>query len=87
MTRPRARAHRGRLDPHDRPVLPAPDHPGMDGVARAMFARNAGEYAEPALVELAWADPEIRSFWVVQAERVRSDLEQLARCGRVRPPG
>lgn len=67
----------------DRPLLPCADDPGMEQVARALFARNAGEYAEPAMVELAWVDEGVRAFWQEQAEAVRADLEDLARHGHV----
>lgn len=43
-------------------------------VAYRMFIRNVADYAEPALAELAWLDPDIRAFWIQQAEAVASDL-------------
>jgi hypothetical protein len=49
----------------------------IDEVARRMFARNVEDYAEPALTELAWTDPEIREFWITQAEAVLNDLVRL----------
>jgi hypothetical protein len=42
-----------------------------------MFIRNVGDYAEPALAELAWIDPDIRSFWERQAQDVMADLADL----------
>lgn len=57
------------------------DHPGMLDVAYALFKRNAGDYADPLFVQLAWVDPEIRGFWVQQAIAVRADLEHLGRVG------
>lgn len=66
-----------------RVYLPGPEHPGMDDVAHALFTRNAGEYADPSMTELAWLDEDIRAFWLEQAEAVRADLEHLARCGCV----
>lgn len=64
-------------------LLPSAEHPGIDQVAQAMFIRNAGEYADPAMLDLAWLDAEVRSFWNDQAQGVRCDLEQLARHGCV----
>lgn len=66
-----------------RPGLPCADDPGMEQVARALFERNAGDYAEPAMLELAWLDEGVRGYWRDQAEAVRADLEDLARHGRV----
>lgn len=63
--------------------LPGPEHPGMDDVAHALYTRNAGEYADPALTELAWLDECVRDFWRSQAEAIRADLEHLARHGCV----
>lgn len=63
--------------------LPGAEHPGMPDIAHAMFARNAGYYADPALTELAWVDPKIREFWEEQALAVRDDLEHLARHGHL----
>jgi hypothetical protein len=42
-----------------------------------MFLRNVADYAEPALAELAWIDPDIRSFWIEQARAVAADLTDL----------
>lgn len=67
----------------ERVLLPLADDPGLDQVAHAMFVRNAGEYADPAMLELAWIDEDVRWFWRDQALRVRADLEDLARCGSV----
>lgn len=48
----------------------------IEQVAYRMFARNVADYAHPAMVELAWADPDVRAFWVSEAEAVASDLRQ-----------
>jgi hypothetical protein len=50
-------------------------------VAYRMFIRNVADYAEPVLAELAWVDPDIRSFWVEQARAVMSDLSGIAEFG------
>jgi hypothetical protein len=49
----------------------------LEEVAHRMFIRNVADYAEPALAELAWIDPDIRGFWVQQAQGVMSDLTQF----------
>lgn len=49
----------------------------LEKVAHRMFIRNVADYAEPALTELAWMDPDIRSFWVQQAQDVIADLTDL----------
>jgi hypothetical protein len=49
----------------------------LEEVAYRMFIRNVGDYAEPALAELAWIDPDIRSFWVEQAQEVMADFADL----------
>jgi hypothetical protein len=49
----------------------------LEQVAHRMFIRNVGDYAEPALAELAWIDPDIRSFWEQQAQDVMADLTDL----------
>jgi hypothetical protein len=49
----------------------------LEEVAHRMFIRNVADYAEPALAELAWIEPDIRGFWVQQAQDVMSDLTQL----------
>jgi hypothetical protein len=49
----------------------------VEEVAHRMFIRNVEDYAEPALAELAWIDPDIRGFWVQQAQDVMSDLTAL----------
>jgi hypothetical protein len=49
----------------------------LEEVAHRMFIRNVADYAEPALAELAWVDPDIRGFWVQQAQDVMSDLTDL----------
>lgn len=51
----------------------------IEEVAYRMFLRNVADYAEPALAELAWIDPDIRGFWVAQAEAVFDDVSALAR--------
>jgi hypothetical protein len=50
----------------------------LEGIAYRMFIRNVADYAEPALAELAWIDPDIRSFWVQQAQDVVADFTDLA---------
>ena len=50
----------------------------LEEVAHRMFIRNVADYAEPALAELAWIDPDIRGFWIDQAEAVATDLTDLA---------
>lgn len=59
------------------------DHPGLEDVAYAMFTRNAGCYADPTFVRMAWVDPEIRKFWIQQAREVRDDLECISRRGHL----
>lgn len=68
----------------EQPRIPCADDPGMEEVAHALFARNAGDYAEPAMIELAWVYEGVRRYWRDQAEAVRADLEDLARHGHVR---
>jgi hypothetical protein len=51
----------------------------LEEVAYRMFLRNVADYAEPALAELAWMDPDIRGFWVQQAESVAADLADRPR--------
>jgi hypothetical protein len=46
----------------------------IEEVAYRMFIRNVIDYAEPALAELAWLDPDIRQFWIDQATAVAADL-------------
>jgi hypothetical protein len=50
----------------------------LEQVAYRMFIRNVADYAEPALAELAWIDPDIRSFWEQQAQDVMADYADLA---------
>lgn len=50
----------------------------IEEVAYRMFARNVGDYADPAMIELAWVDPNIRGFWVEQADAVAEDLARSA---------
>jgi hypothetical protein len=54
----------------------------LEEVAHRMFARNVADYAEPVLAELAWIDPDIRSFWLDQAQAVLADLTDPAGAGR-----
>jgi hypothetical protein len=49
----------------------------LEEVAHRMFIRNVADYAEPALAELAWIDPDIRGFWVQQAHDVMTDLADV----------
>lgn len=43
----------------------------IERLARAMFQRRCDlDGAEPALVEMAWADADVRRFWVAEAEHV-----------------
>lgn len=49
----------------------------VEEVAQRMFFRNVEDYAEPALTELAWIDPQIRGFWLAQAKAVLADLAYL----------
>lgn len=49
-----------------------------DYLARRMFLRQSEQYdAEPALVELAWADPQIAGFWLAEAQAVLDDIKAL----------
>lgn len=41
-----------------------------------MFARNVIDYAHPRVIELAWADPDVRAFWLAEAEAIINDLHQ-----------
>ena len=55
----------------------APAH--VDGqvlelVAHRLFVRNAEEYGDAAMIELAWADPQVRQFWTRQTAEVAVDL-------------
>ena len=51
----------------------------VEGVARHMFQRQADSYdSEPALVELAWLDPEIRRFWIDEAASVLVYVRSLS---------
>lgn len=43
-------------------------------IAYRMFARNAAQYGDPAMIELAWVEPSIRGFWIAEAEAVRADI-------------
>ncbi|HKX68298.1 MAG TPA: hypothetical protein VJN29_13855 [Intrasporangium sp.] len=48
-------------------------------LARAMFDRRCDlDGAEPALVELAWADADIRRFWLAEAAHVVQVLRELS---------
>jgi MFS family permease len=71
----------GRARHHPDPAPPreaTADRPEADvrteHAAYRMFARNTADYADPAMVELAWTDPAIRAFWLAQARAVASDL-------------
>lgn len=47
----------------------------MTDLARFLFDRQADSYeSDPALRELAWADPDIRHFWVVEADAIKEFL-------------
>jgi len=51
----------------------------IEVLARAMFDRRCDlDGAEPALVELAWADADIRRFWLAEAAHVMRVLWDLA---------
>ena len=51
----------------------------VEHLARHMFQRQADSYdSDPALVELAWVDPDIRAFWIAEATAVLDYLEELA---------
>jgi len=43
-------------------------------IAYRMFARNAGQYVDPAMIEPAWVDPNVRGFWIAEAEAVQADI-------------
>ena len=48
-------------------------------LARAMFDRRCDlDGAEPALAELAWADADIRRFWLAEAAHVVRVLRELS---------
>lgn len=49
----------------------------LEEVAHRMFIRNVADYAETALAELAWIDPDIRRFGVHQAQDVIADIADL----------
>lgn len=40
-----------------------------DALAHAMFTRQHPD-ADPAILELAWCDDDVRGFWVAEAEYV-----------------
>ena len=43
----------------------------MTDLARFMFDRQADSYeADPAMRELAWADPDIQKFWDTEAHAI-----------------
>ena len=51
----------------------------VERLARHMFQRQADSYdSDPALVELAWVDTDIRAFWIAEATSVLSYLGELA---------
>ena len=46
-------------------------------LARFMFDRQAATYdADPALTELAWADPQISAFWTTEAAAILTYIGQ-----------
>ncbi len=49
-----------------------PAHPGREAqLGRFLFDRQADSYeADSAMRELAWVDPDIRSFWIAEAGAV-----------------
>jgi hypothetical protein len=49
----------------------------VEGVAKAMFERQAASYADPALIELAWLDPGIWQFWIDEATAVLTLLGEM----------
>lgn len=47
----------------------------MSDLARFLFDRQADSYdSDPAMRELAWADPDIRKFWDDEAQAIRGFL-------------
>ncbi|MFC7362172.1 hypothetical protein [Nocardioides astragali] len=63
-------------DEHPRPAINVTN---VEHLARHMFQRQADSYdSDPALVELAWVDPDIRAFWMAEAISVLAYLEELA---------
>lgn len=47
----------------------------MSDLARFLFDRQADSYdSDPAMRELAWADPDIRDFWDAEARAIRRFL-------------
>ena len=45
-------------------------------LAKWLFDRQAATYdADPALIELAWLDPDINTFWTEEAEAILAYLE------------
>lgn len=48
-----------------------------DTLARFLFDRQADSYdADPAMRELAWVDPDIRSFWIEEAGAVLAFISE-----------
>lgn len=53
------------------------------GLALSMFQRRSTlDDADPALVQLAWLDPDIRAFWLDEAQAV---LDYQAEQRKARP--
>lgn len=46
----------------------------LERAAHALYRRNVCDYTEPALVEEAWLDDDVRSFWLEQAGIVAAQL-------------
>ena len=57
----------------------ADDHDYVEAVARHLFERQTRSYdADPAMIELAWIDDDIRAFWLAEAASVLSFIDALA---------
>lgn len=53
------------------------DHPQTYGLAWSMFQRRCNlDGADPAMVELAWLDEDVRAFWLAEADAVLGHLEE-----------
>jgi hypothetical protein len=51
----------------------------VEHLARHMFERQAVTYgADPAHVELAWVDDDVRTFWVAEARSVVTFIFSIA---------
>jgi len=57
----------------------------LEHVAYRMFVRNVADDAIPAMVQLAWTDPDIRAFRMAQAEAVAVDPPRRPRALSRRP--